>query len=80
MVIPMGILIPAAESKAAVGTEFLSPYPPIPIPMGIPMRIPIPTADLLSIAIGVCLFPMLPSQLTGYDKERFSPGIGYGFL
>ena len=25
--IPMGIPIPAAESRAAVGTEFLSPYP-----------------------------------------------------
>ena len=26
--IPMGIPIPTAESRAAVGTEFLSPYPP----------------------------------------------------
>jgi len=51
MGIPMGIPIPTAESTAAVGTEFLSPYGlthpiPIPIPMGIPMGIPIPTADL----------------------------------
>ena len=28
MGIPMGIPIPTAESRAAVGTEFLPPYPP----------------------------------------------------
>ena len=33
MKIPMGIPMSTAESRAAVGTEFLSPYPPIPIPM-----------------------------------------------
>ena len=32
--IPTGIPILTAESRAAVETEFLSPYPPMGIPMG----------------------------------------------
>jgi len=44
----MGISIHTAESRAAVGTEFLSPYPPhTHTHEFLTTRIPIPTADLV---------------------------------
>ena len=52
------------RSRAAVGTEFLSPYPPHTHTMCIPMVLPIPMADLLRPRWGcdvlrrACLYAM----------------------
>jgi len=52
-------------SRAAVGTEFLSPYSPAPIP--IPVGIPIPTAESMAAARTECLSPYPPHTHTYGD-------------